>query len=81
MWRLIAIVAISCLTLALTVVPVYAACSSSQVNECNDANNACTNDCNVAGAPQSCYTSCVCGYYGCRAGCGDGMVPEGCSSS
>jgi hypothetical protein len=81
MWKLIAVVAITSLSLALTALPVYAACSSSQVDACTSTNNACADDCNFTGAPQSCYDACVCGYYACREGCGDGMIPEGCRSS
>jgi hypothetical protein len=77
MWRLIAVLAISSLSLALTALPVYA-CTGSEQQTCNDNNTQCTNTCNSTGAPQSCYTACVCQYYNCMAACGDGMVPGFC---
>jgi hypothetical protein len=81
MWKLIAVVAISSLSLALAALPAYAACSGSQVNACTNENNACADVCNFNGSPQSCYDACVCNYYECRADCGDAMVPEWCSNS
>jgi hypothetical protein len=81
MRKLIVVVAITGLSLVIAAPPVYAACSSSQVDACNNENNQCTNVCNIDGSPQSCYTACVCGYYECRESCGDGMVPEFCPNS
>ena len=71
MRKLIAVVVISSLSLALAALPVYAACSPSEVNACNEANNTCTNECNFTGAPQSCYDACINSYYDCRRACGD----------
>jgi hypothetical protein len=81
MWKLIVVVAISSLSLVLTALPVYAACSSSQIDACTSANNTCADGCNSTGASQSCYDGCVCGYYECKQSCGDGIVPEFCHSS
>jgi hypothetical protein len=78
MWKLISVVVISSLSLVLAAQPVYAACSNSQVDACTNAENACADGCNFLGAPQSCYDACVCGYYKCRANCGDGIVPNWC---
>lgn len=81
MWKLIAIVAISSLSLVSTALPVYASCSISQIQTCTDQSNACSSWCNFTGASQACYDNCVCGYYECRAACGDGDVPQFCHIS
>ncbi len=81
MRKLIAVVGIIGLSFALAAPPAYAACTSGQQPACNDANTERTNDCNFAGAPQSCYTASVCQYYACMEACGDGMVPMECGAS
>jgi hypothetical protein len=81
MWKLIAVVTLSSLSLVLTALPAYALCTNDQVQTCTDQSNGCSSLCNFAGAPQSCYDRCVCGYYECRASCGDGDVPQFCHIS
>jgi len=76
--RIIALVGIS-LSAAFAAPPTYV-CTSSQQAACNDANTERTNECNFNGAGQSCYTASVCEYYACMHACGEGDVPQFCSS-
>jgi hypothetical protein len=71
--RKLIVVAIGSLSLLLTALPVYAACSGDQVNACTNQSNTCSSGCNFIGAGESCYAGCVCGYYSCMTACGNSM--------